>query len=317
MKKKILLGYKFEKEGFKSLEEDFDLIYPETHYFPREELLARIPDADVLVPNFGYKTDSEIIGAGNKLQLIANFGVGYDNVDVAFATGRGIAVSNTPNSVLEPTAELCFALILAAARRIGFYNSALRTEKGLRWGLYDNLGTSLYGKTLGIFGMGRIGQAVARRAVASGMQVIYNNRKPLEGGIERQYGAEYVDFEALLRRSDVLSVNAPATPDTFHLFGAEAFRQMKKDAVFVNVARGSLVDEQALAAALQNGEIGSAGLDVFEREPHIAPALLSLENVVVSPHAGTKTAEGRLEMQREVADNIIRFFSKKSFSRVN
>lgn len=317
MKTKILFGYNFDREGFKSLEENFDLIYPEKQYFSKEELLHLIGDADVLVPSFGYRTDKEIIDRGEKLKLIANFGVGYDNIDAEYAAKRGIAVTNTPNSVLEPTAELCFGLILATARRIGFYNSALRTQEGLRWGLYNNLGTSVYGKTLGIFGMGRIGQAVARRAIAFGMNIIYNNRRPLEQSIENEYKAKFVDFESLISQSDVISINAPASPETFHLFDCKAFAKMKSSALLVNVARGSLVDEKALIEALQKGQIGGAGLDVFENEPTISPELLEFKNVVLTPHAGTKTAESRLEMQHEVAGNISGFFEGGKISRVN
>ncbi len=317
MKKKVLFGYNFDRAGFKVLEENFELIYPEKQYFQKEELLHLIGDAEVLVPSFGYRTDKEIIDCGRNLKLIANFGVGYDNIDAEYAASKGIAVTNTPNSVLEPTAELCFALILATARGIGFYNSALRTQKGLSWGLYNNLGTSVYGKTLGIFGMGRIGQAVARRAIASGMNVIYNNRRPLDASIESKYEAKFVDFESLLQQSDVISINAPATPETFHLFDNNAFAKMKNNALLVNVARGSLVDEKALIEALQKGEIGGAGLDVFENEPKISPELFDLENVVLTPHAGTKTVESRLEMQHEVVGNILGFFAGKQISRVN
>jgi len=317
MKKKILFGYDFHREGFKSLEEKFELIYPEKQYFSKEELLHLMGEADVLVPNFGYRTDKEIIDQGGKLKLIANFGVGYDNIDVEYAASKGIAVTNTPNSVLEPTAELCFGLLLAAARNIAFYNSALRSKERLQWGLYNNLGTSVYGKTLGIFGMGRIGQAVARRALASGMKVIYNNRRPLDASIENEYKAKYVDFESLLRQPDVISINAPATPETFHLFDEKAFSKMRNEALLINVARGSLVDEKALAQALRKGEIAGAGLDVFENEPNISPELFELENVVLTPHAGTKTVESRLEMQHEVVENITGFFEGKQISRVN
>lgn len=317
MKKKILFGYNFEREGFRNLENEFELIYPDRQYFQKEELIQLIEEVDVLVPSFGYRTDPQIIDAGKKLKLIANFGVGYDNIDVDYAATKGIAVTNTPNAVLEPTAELCFALMLATARKIGYYNSALRTEQGLKWGLYNDLGSSVYGKTLGIFGMGRIGQAVARRAIASGMKIIYNNRHPLDDSIEEKYNAKFVGFDSLLQHADILSINAPASPDTHHIFNAETFKKMKKEALVVNVARGSLIDEQALINALKEGVIGGAGLDVFEHEPKISPELFTLPNVVLSPHAGTKTREARLEMQLEVSENIIGFFEGKPISKVN
>lgn len=317
MKKKILFGYNFNKEGFKILENQFELIYPDKQYYSKEELMTLIQDVDVLVPNFGYRTDKEIIDCGQNLKLIANYGVGYDNIDAEYAATKNVVVTNTPDSVLEPTAELGFALLLAAARKIGFYNSKLRTERGLKWGLYDNLGTMVYGKTLGIFGMGRIGQAMARRAVASGMNIIYHNRHPLDKATEQKYSARYVDFNTLVSESDILSINAPATPENIHIFNAEVFNKMKNKAILVNVARGSLVDEVALAEALRNNVIGAAGLDVFEHEPKIPAAFFDLDNVVLAPHAGTKTAESRLDMQKEVAANILNFFDGKPVSRVN
>ncbi len=314
---KVLLGYKFHEEGFSKLGKDFELVYPKTEYFRREEILEQLPDFDVLVPSFKFLTDKEIIDTGVSLKLIANFGVGYNNIDVNYAAQKQITVTNTPYSVLEPTAELCFGLISTTARRISYYDRYIRIPHKLGWGLYDNPGVGLYGKTLGIFGMGRIGQAVARRAVASGMKIIYCNRKPLPKDIESLYNAEYVSFEQLLSDSDVLSLNAPASSETFHLIGKKELEQMKHSAILINTARGSLVDEDALADALYSGDILGAGLDVFEHEPKINLRLLDLDNVVLTPHAGTQTIEGRLDMQREVADNILGFFKGGSISKVN
>lgn len=315
--KKVLLGYKFLKEGFASLEKDYELIYPENEYFQREEIMDLLPGCDVLVPSFKFKTDKDVIDSGKDLRLIANFGVGYNNIDVGYAASKGIAVTNTPDSVLEPTAELCFGLMLATARRISYYDRHIRQPKKLGWGLYDNPGVGLYGKTLGIYGMGRIGQAIARRAVASGMHIIYHNRKPLFKAIEDKYNARYVSFDELLAQSDFVSLNAPATAETYHLIGAEELKKMKQSAILINTARGSLVDEQALVQALSEKQILGAGLDVYENEPKITPGLLSLENVVMTPHAGTQTIEGRLDMQREVADNISGFFTGGKISKVN
>lgn len=315
--KKVLLGYNFLREGFSSLEQDFELIYPENEYFQREEIISLLPDCDVLVPSFKFLTDKELIDHGKKLKLIANFGVGYNNIDVVYAAQKGITVTNTPNSVLEPTAELCFGLMIATARRISFYDRHIRKPKELSWGLYDNPGVGLYGKTLGIYGMGRIGQSIARRAVASGMNVIYYNRKPVSSDIEEKYNARYVSFDDLLAQSDFLSLNAPATPETYHLIGEAELKKMKSSAILINTARGSLVDEKALAKALSNKQILAAGLDVYENEPKITPELLVLENVVMTPHAGTQTVDGRLDMQREVADNILGFFNNGQISKVN
>lgn len=315
--KKILMGYNFDRSGFKSLDGKFEMIYPEQEHFKREEILERITDVDVLVPNFSFQTDSEIIETAKHLQLIANFGVGYNNIDVEYAAKKGITVTNTPTSVLEPTAELCFALLLATARRIGYYNNKLHAAERLGWGLYDDLGVGVYGKTLGIYGMGRIGQAVARRAVASGLKIIYCNRHRLDERIEKLYNATYVDFDTLLAESDFLSLNAPATKDTFHLIGESEFKRMKPTSILINTARGVLVDEKALVQALKNKEIFAAGLDVFENEPKITPELLTFENVVLTPHAGTQTYAGRIEMQEEVAKNIINFFEGGEIEKVN
>lgn len=315
--KKILMAHNFLREGFDSLEGKFEVIYPEKSHFNKEEVLERISDIDVLVPNFTFRTDKEIIDAAKNLKLIANFGVGFNTIDTEYAAEKGITVTNTPYAVLEPTAELCFALIVATARRVGFYNNKLHSDERIGWGLFDNLGVSIYGQTLGIYGMGRIGQAVARRAIASGMNIIYYNRRRLDESIEKQYNARYVDFETLLRESDVVTLNAPATPETFHLMSDEQFKLMKPSAILVNTARGSLVDEQALIRALHNKEIYAAGLDVFEHEPKIPEELKQFENVILTPHAGTQTYEGRINMEREVAKNIINFFEGGEISKVN
>lgn len=315
--KKILMGHDFKREGFKSLEGKFEMIYPQSEHFKREEVLELIADIDVLIPNFSFQTDKEIMDAAKKLRLIANYGVGYNNIDVAYASQKGLTVTNTPNSVLEPTAELCFALLLATARRIGYYNNKLHAGERLGWGLFDNPGLPVYGQTLGIYGMGRIGQAVARRAVASGMKIIYHNRRRLDKSIEEKYGAIYVDFDTLLRESDFVSLNAPATAETHHLIGEAEFKKMKSTAILINTARGILVDERALIEALKNEEIFAAGLDVFENEPKISPELFDFENVVLTPHAGTQTYAARLDMQKEVAKNIINFFEGGEINKVN
>jgi lactate dehydrogenase-like 2-hydroxyacid dehydrogenase len=315
--KKILMCHNFIREGFESLEGKFEIIYPTGKLFRKKEVIERIADIDVLVPNFTFQTDAEIIDHGKNLKLISNFGVGYNNIDINYAAKKGIVVTNTPYSVLEPTAELCFCLLMAIARRVGFYNNKLHNKEKISWGLFDNMGLPVYGQTLGIYGMGRIGQAVARRAVASGMKIIYHNRKPLDKEIEKQYNAKYVDFDTLLAESDFVSLNAPATPETYHLMGETEFRKMKKSAILINTARGQLVDEKALVDALKNEEIFAAGLDVFENEPKITPELLDFDNVIVTPHAGTLTYAARIDMEREVATNILNFFSGNKVSRVN
>lgn len=317
MKKKILSGHNFHREPFQVLNEQFDLTYPPSGYFKKDQILDIIGEYEVFIPNFSFYTDKEIIDKAKNLKLIANFGVGYNNIDVEYAALKGIVVTNTPNSVLEPTAELCFGLIHAVARRIGFYNNKLRTPEGVSWGLYDNPGIAIYGKTLGIYGFGRIGQAIARRAIACGMNIIYHNRKPVAKEMEEKYNARYVSFDELLSQSDFISINAPATPETYHIIDEAAIDKMKSNAVLINTSRGSTVDEVALIEALKNNRIFGAGLDVYETEPRINPEFFKLDNVVLTPHAGTQTIEGRYDMQREVAENIINFYAGKPISKVN
>lgn len=317
MKKKILSGHNFHREPFSILENDFEITYPEKNYFKKDEILDIIGEYDVFIPNFSFFTDKDIIDKASNLKLIANYGVGFNNIDVAYAAEKGIVVTNTPNSVLEPTAELCFGLILAVARNIGFYNNKIRTSEGVRWGLYDSLGVSLYGKTLGIYGMGRIGQAVAKRAIAFGMNIIYHNRKPIESSTKKEYNAHYVSFDELLSQSDVLTLNAPATPETYHIINEKSISKMKETSILINTSRGSTVDETDLIKALKDKRIFGAGLDVYETEPKINSAFFDLDNVVLTPHAGTQTLDARHDMQTEVANNIIGFFDNKPISRVN
>ena len=306
--KKALITYRLKPEIAKELDGKIDYILPEESGFRREEVLEMIADFDVLVPNFSFYTDKEIMDKGTKLELISNFGVGFNNIDVEYAKQKGITVTNIPNSVLEPTAEFAFALLLAAGRRIGYYDRKIRTPKELSWGLYDEPGLPVFGKSLGIIGMGRIGQALARRAVASGMTIMYHNRSRLDKAIEQKYNAQYVTMETLLQTSDYVSLNAPSSKETIHMIGKGELELMKPTAVFINTARGNMVDEKALTNALKEKQIWAAGLDVFENEPKITPELLELDNVVLTPHAATKTLEARDEMGLEMIQNILGFY---------
>ncbi|MDD4727849.1 MAG: NAD(P)-dependent oxidoreductase [Dysgonamonadaceae bacterium] len=306
--KKALITYKLNTEIAKELDRKMYYVVPEKRGFRRNEVLDMISDFDVLVPNFSFYTDKEIMDRGTKLKLISNFGVGYNNIDVEYAKQRGITVTNIPNSVLEPTAEFAFALLLAAGRRIGYYDRKIRVPQGLSWGLYDEPGLPVFGKSLGIIGMGRIGQALARRAVASGMTIMYHNRNKLDKAIEEKYNARYVSLETLLTESDYISLNAPSSKDTIHMIGEKEIKMMKPTAVFINTARGNMVDEEALAHALKEKQIWAAGLDVFENEPKVNPLLLELDNVVLTPHAATKTLEARDEMGLEMIQNILGFY---------
>ena len=270
-------------------------------------LYAKPEEAEVLVSTFDYKVSRQMIDAMPHLRLIANFGAGYNNIDLEACKARGIRVTNTPQPVIEPTAELAFALMINIARRVSEFDRAIRSGTGQSMAVMNNLSHSLYGKTLGIIGMGRIGQALARRAVASGMQIIYHNRHRLSDEIEQKYHAIYVDFQTLLQDSDFVSLNLPYTPEVHHLIGKPELGMMKRTAYLINTARGAHVDEQALVEALKSGIIAGAALDVYEHEPTISSELLTLPNVLLSPHTGTGTWEGRIAMCENVCDNILAF----------
>ena len=270
-------------------------------------LYAPLEEAEVLVSTFDKPVTREMIMSAPHLKLITNFGVGFNNIDLEACRERGIRVTNTPQPVIEPTAELAFALMHDVARRTAEFDRKLRQGTAEAFGVMNNLSHSLYGKTLGIIGMGRIGQALARRAVASGMRIVYHNRRPLGDEAMRLlgYDASFVSKDELLRTADFVSLNLPYTPEVKHLIGAIELKKMKKSAYLINTARGAHVDEEALVKALKEGEIAGAAMDVYEHEPQIHPELLTLDNVVLSPHTGTGTWEGRIAMCENVCDNIL------------
>ena len=292
-------------------EEGFQRLQGHTLYAPLEE-------AEVLVSTFDYRVTREMIESATCLRLITNFGVGFNNIDLDACRERGIRVTNTPQPVIEPTAELAFALMHDVARRTAEFDRKLRAGKAEAFGVMNNLSHSLYGKTLGIIGMGRIGQALARRAVASGMRVVYHNRRPLGDEVIRRLGYEvkYVSQEELLQTADFVSLNLPYTPEVEHLISDTELKMMKPTAYLINTARGAHVDEQALVVALKNGEIAGAAMDVYEHEPQITPELLTLDNVVLSPHTGTGTWEGRIAMCENVCDNILAW-EKQDINKMN
>ena len=281
-------------------------------------LYAPLSDAEVLVSTFDKPVTREMIASAPHLQLITNFGVGFNNIDLDACRERGIRVTNTPQPVIEPTAELAFALMHDVARRTAEFDRKLRQGAAEAFGVMNNLSHSLYGKTLGIIGMGRIGQALARRAVASGMTIIYHNRRPLGDEAMRGLGyeASYVTKEELLVTADFVSLNLPYTPEVKHLIGAAELKMMKPTAYLINTARGAHIDEEALVNALREGEIAGAAMDVYEHEPHIHPELLRLDNVVLSPHTGTGTWEGRIAMCENVCDNILAW-EKQEINKMN
>lgn len=281
-------------------------VYPGEAPVPRAALLEAVRGADALLSLLTERVDAELLdAAGPQLRIVANMAVGYDNIDLAAATTRCVPVTNTPGVLTETTADLAFALLMAAARRFSDSERFLRAGEWKYWSPTLLLGTDIHGKTLGIFGMGRIGQAVARRARGFGMRVLYHNRTRLDAAIEAELGAAYVDKAALLAEADFVSVHCPLNGETRHAFGAAEFRAMKPTAVFVNTARGPVVDEAALASALRTGEIFAAGIDVFELEPNVHPALLACENTVLLPHVGSATFETRGRMAEMAAANIV------------
>lgn len=316
--KKVLITTRLLPEGFTELHKQFEVCMPEKEVFTQEQLIELIPQFDALIPTFVFKIDSKLMDAATNLKIIANYGVGYNNIDVDYATKKGIVVCNTPNPVTEPTAEMAFALMHAVARRIAECDRKLRTPNAIKWGVLKNLGLGIYGKTLGIIGMGRIGKAIARRAIASGMEIVYHNRHRLPESEEAKYNARYLSMEELLQTSDFISLSTPLTDETQHLIDKPQFDLMKPNAILINTARGAVINEHALVEALQTGKIWGAGLDVYEFEPQITTELLTMDNVVLAPHNGTATIDARNDISRDACKNIIRFFEgRKDISIVN
>jgi glyoxylate reductase len=275
----------------------------------REDLAAAMRRCDVLVPTITDQIDAGLIAqAGDKLKLIANYGSGVDHIDVATARQRGILVSNTPGTVTDDTADMTLALMLSVTRRIPEGLAEMQAGKWQGWSPMAHLGGRMGGRRLGILGMGRIGQAVARRARAFGMQVHYHNRKRVRPEVEADLEATYWEsLDQMIARMDIISVNCPHTPSTFHLLNARRLKLLKPTAVIINTSRGEVIDENALARGLKAGEIGGAGLDVYEHGTEINPTLRSLPNVVLLPHMGSATVEGRIEMGEKVIINIKTF----------
>ncbi|WP_300381642.1 D-glycerate dehydrogenase [Henriciella sp.] len=289
------------------LKELFDTELNETDVpFTREQMVDAVQRADVLVPTVTDVVDAELLAeAGPQLRHIAQFGAGIDNLAAEDAMKRGITVTNTPGVLTDDTADVTMALILAVPRRLHEGIQLLEAGKFDGWAPTWMLGRRLSGKRLGIIGMGRIGQAVARRARAFGLQIHYHNRKPVNRQITEELQATYWEsLDQMLARMDIISVNCPHTPATFHLLNARRIDLLKPDTFIVNTARGEVIDEAALARALRAGKIGGAGLDVFEREPIVNPELVGLPNVILLPHMGSATVEGRVEMGEKVIINI-------------
>jgi glyoxylate reductase len=305
--KKLLITAQIPLQGIKALSDHFDVSYPDKIQLSYDEVVSKIKDFDILLAA-GARADKLMLDKAENLKYIANFGVGYDNIDVKYAGAKGIAVSNTPTAVTESTAELAFGLMHAAARRISECDRKLRGVPDLKWGLMQNLGHRLFGKTLGIIGLGRIGRALARRGAAAGMKVIYFKRNRFGPEAEDGIGAAYMSFEELLKNSDFISLHMPFSRETYHMLGENEFKLMKPDAFIINTARGPLIDEKILIQSLREHKIAGAALDVFENEPYIAKEFFELDNVVLTPHIGTASVESRTEMGMEASQNIIDYF---------
>ena len=281
-------------------------MWPDPEPIGREELLRRVAGVDAVVSLLTERIDAELLdAAGPQLKVVANVAVGYDNIDVPACTERSVVATNTPGVLTDATADIAFGLILMATRRLGEGERLIRSGREWKWGMFFLLGSGLQGKTLGVVGMGGIGQATARRARAFGMEIVYQSRSEIDAGIAAELGARRVELDELLSVSDVVSLHCPYGPATHHLIGAEQLAAMQDSAYLVNTARGPIVDEAALASALREGRIAGAGLDVYEHEPRVHPELRELDNVVLLPHLGSATVETRTAMAVLAAENVL------------
>ncbi len=288
-------------------------MHDEDQPITREALLAKVQGADALVTLLTEKVDAELLdAAGPQLRVVANVAVGYNNISVPACAERDVIVTNTPDVLTEATADIAFGLILMATRRLGEGERVIRSQTPWAWGMFYMLGSGLQGKTLGVIGMGGIGAATARRAKAFGMQVAYSSRSACDPAVAQELDAPRLDFDELLSTCDVISVHCPYSDATHHLIGAEQLALMKDTAYLINTARGPIVDEAALAAALQKGQIAGAGLDVFEKEPAVHAGLLQLDNVAMVPHLGSATIETRTAMAQLAVDNAVAILAGQS-----
>ncbi|MGB0597438.1 MAG: 2-hydroxyacid dehydrogenase [Rubripirellula sp.] len=305
-KPKIFLTRELPPETMALLHDQCELtMNREDRVLEKSEIIAGIQGCDGLLCLLTDTIDADIMDANPDLKVIANFAVGFNNIDVAAATKRKLPITNTPGVLTETTADMAWALLMDAARRVSEGDRLVRTKSWNGWGPLQLLGADVSGGTLGLVGMGRIARAMAKRAIGFDMRILYWNRTRLETTDERIMGAEFVELDELLTLSDFLSLHVALTPETKHLIGATELAKMKSTAILVNTARGPVVDEQALVAALQTGTIAGAGLDVYEHEPALAPELYELENAVVAPHLGSATIGTRTKMGNMAANNCL------------
>lgn len=303
---KVFVTRRIPEPGLELLRRHAEVqVFPEDAPISRPALEAGLQGAGALLCMLTDKVDASLLDLAPSLKVVANYAVGTNNIDLAAAKARGIAVTNTPDVLTESTADLAWGLILDVARGISSGDRATRAGEFKGWAPLYRLGTEVSGKTLGLVGMGRIGQAVAERAKGFRMRVLYHQRKPLPSSLTQ---ASYVDLDTLLHESDFLSLHCPLTPETHHLIGLRQFSRMKPGAFLINTARGPVVDEKALVQVLREGKLAGAGLDVFEGEPELEAGLAELGNVVLSPHLGSATKETREAMAIRAAENILSVF---------
>lgn len=308
-KPRLLLTHSLFEPAIALLAPHFEMdVWRESFGIPREELFRRIADKDALICLLSDKVNEELLGHAPKLRIAATVSVGYDNLDVPACTRHGVAATNTPGVLDDTTADFAWTLLMAVARRLIEGETWIRSGQWPGWDLAQLCGTDIWGKTLGIWGFGRIGREVARRSLGFKMRVIYHSNRRAPEDVERELHAEYVERDRLIAESDFLSLHVPLTADTRHMISAEVLRRMKRTAFLINTTRGPVVDEAALAAALAAGEIAGAGLDVFEREPIVNPALIPLKNVVLAPHMGSASLETRTKMAVMAAGNCVALF---------
>ena len=303
---KVLLTGRLPREVLELIKGEHEVeANEEDRPMERQRLLSSVGDKEGLLCMITDRIDGALLDRASRLQIIANYGVGFNNIDVKAATARGILVTNTPGVLTEATAELAITLILATARRVVEGDRRTREGRFQFWAPLHFLGAGVTGKTLGIIGLGRIGKAVARKAAAFDMRILYHSRRPIDKAEAEDLGAEYVSMETLLKEADFVSIHVPLTDETHHLIGTEALGMMKTSAYLLNTSRGAVVDEQALVEVLKNEKIAGAGLDVYENEPKLTPGLTALSNVVLLPHVGSGTWETRTKMARVAAENLL------------
>lgn len=310
---KLLITSNIPEKIYDELDKNFDIKYHDSNVpLTKEEIMEMIKDQDALLCPLSDKIDKDIIDAGNSLKIIANYGAGFDNIDIDYAREKGIVVTNAPAPASAvSTAELAFGLMLAAARKIVSGDKVTRAGKFYGWRPTFYLGSQLKGKTLGIIGLGNIGKNLAKRARAFEMKVIYYSRTRKED-FEKEFGLEYMDKDDVIKSSDFLSLHTAYVPELHHMISKKELEMMKKSAILINASRGPIVDEEALADALIENKIAGAALDVYEDEPRVNKKLVDLDNVILAPHLGNATFEARLEMGKNSRDNLIDFKNGKS-----